>query len=278
MKKDSYGQVKGDGMKNAFKRCMRYGVLVLSVFTLEAHRGLFLKPEIGLMKYHMRRTSLRDVSGNTDTLVPVSASVAPLMRFACGMEYDDLRMFKSYERTSGRLGVALEYARRSDAVVTNYLDSGFTVASLEGRQHIKKCNVLLIMEYDAWRKSWFTVSVGVGLGVAHDALTDLKLYQKSNGAFTGQAIEPRYLNPSGNIGIGFRGSYPGQSMFEYELNYRLGVTLFEYRDLIIQSKPDTTASLEAQNAYTLFRDLRLKQAPSTMLFSHQLSVGLYMSF
>ena len=261
------------------KRCLFLSFFIMLILTTHLQAKLFIKPEIGMIKYHIRNSDLRDVSGNLDTLVPGSIDIAPIMRVGLGMEYDDLKMFRSQNRTAGRLGLAVEYARRTHtAVVTDYFDTGSAIASFEGRQDIKRLNALLVGEYDAVRWRWLTGSIGVGLGVAHNPVTALRLYQKSNGAFIGQAIEPKHYNPHGYVGVSVKKSCTQLDALQYELGYRLGLTRVYYHDDIVQSKPDSTADVSAQNAYNLFRDLKLVQAPASTMLSHQLSFGVQLSF
>lgn len=269
-------------MQSVKLKYIRYVTLLASSMVtpvLEAEWEGFVRPEIGFLKYHIPRMTLQDVAGNLDTLVPVTSKLAPLVHLCCGVSYDDLRLFRSEERTKGRIGFAVEHVtRKNDPILTDYLDTGTTTASLEGRQDIQATSIFLLGEYDAWHSRWFSLYLAVGAGAVHNPFTTLRLYEKSNEAFIGQALEPRYFNPTGYLGLGLKAQVLENENIHCAINYRLGATQLNYRTNILQSKPDATASVAAHNAYELFHDLKLQQAPHGTLISHTFSLAVQIDF
>ncbi len=253
--------------------------LMFGAHTLYAEFDPFAKADIGFMKYNVLKSHLLDVSGNADYIKTTHTSFVPVVRFAAGYQYDDLGMIRSDERTTGRLGLSLQYAgKKNNGVRGDYYDAGFATSSYYTLQAISRFDALVFAEYDFMKMYGFQGMVGAGVGISHGAAKQMRLYQQSNDAFIGQALKPHAVNPSGYVSLGLRRPCTRFEHVTYELGYRLGITGVHYKKKIVQSQPDANAGLAAQNAYNLLSDLELVKAPTSVIFAHQLSFGFEWDF
>ena len=252
--------------------------LLLAAFHVHAELDPFIKPEAGFIKYSIPTTHLKDASGNSDHIKTTKTHFAPLLRLSLGWQYDDLAKFRSKERTTGRFGLALQYARKGNAVIADYYDEGLTTAAFYTLQDICRVEGLIFAEYDFATWYGFQYTLGGGIGCAHGALKELRVYEASNNAFIGQSLKPDYLSPSGYLSLAVRRSLKAVPSLTYELGYHLGITGVGYKALVVQSQPDADAGLFAENAFNLLNDISLVKAPTFVPFAHQLTIGFQWDF
>ena len=238
----------------------------------------FFKPEIGAMTYNISGGSLSDVSGNADNIKVTKASWLPFYRATLGGEYDDLKMFYSDQRTTGRIGVAVQYAQKKDGVLSDYYNAGYETAAYTGKEDIKRWDVLLQLEYDFFNRNGYMMTLGGGVGFVYGALRYLRLYQANNDAFIGQSLKPHMCNAAGDISFALRKVVPHVESLVIELGYRLGLNNVPFYTAIVQTQPDADAGWPAQNAFHLLGDLSLQKAPSQFVYAQQLSIGLQWDF
>jgi hypothetical protein len=266
---------KGNDMEKIKVVCL---VLLSAVGILQAEFSPFAKPEAGFIKYSIPTTHLKDASGNSDYIKTTKTHFAPLVRLSLGWQYDDLAKFRSKDRTTGRFGLSVQYARKGNAVVADYYDEGFLTASFFTRQDIDRVDALLFAEYDFAKWYGFQYTVGGGVGFVHGALKELRVYEKSNNGFIGQSLKPDCFSPTGYLSLAARRSFKAVPSLTYELGYHLGITGVRYKALVVQSQPDADAGLFAENAFNLLNDISLVKAPRFVPFSHELTIGFQWDF
>ena len=258
------------------KRVVSYLALV-AFQCINADFDRFMKPEVGFMKYNIKKAHLLDASGNHD-YIKTHGSFAPLIRFSLGYEYDDLGKFRSDERTMGRFGLQVQYAKKHDGVTGQYYDEGFETPSFTTTQSINRVDILGFVEYDYATFYGIQQTVGGGLGMAKGALKSLFMYEASNGAFTGQSLKPHSVNVAGYLSYAMRKSFERTSSVTYELGYHIGIVGVRYKPEVVQMPPAPDADLAAQNAFQLLNDLAVLKAPTFTVFSQELTFGIQWDF
>ncbi len=238
----------------------------------------FLRPEVGFLKYHIFKTDLLDAAGASDYIKTDTTKYAPVVRFSFGYQYNDLGKLGSKERTSGRFGLSIQYAKKSNAVIGSYYDFGYAESAFVTKQSINRVDGLVFFEYDFAQWYGFEYTAGIGAGVTHGVLKKINLYQSSNNAFTGQSLAPHSISPTGYFSLGIARSFDPVPDLKYQINYHLGLAGVKYKSLIVQSEPDGNAGLYAQNAFDLLEDVSLVKAPYFTVLSNELSFGLQWEF
>lgn len=236
------------------------------------------KIESGFSKYSLGTIHLQDASNNPDYIHVTKTKFMPMVRGFLGYEYNDFGKLNSKDRTTGRFGIQLEYTHRTDGVRGDYYDYGFDTSTLYTLQSVNRVDLQGCFEYDFARLFYCDWVVGVGVGVSHNVLKNLRIYETDNNAFAGQALAPHAFSPSGYLSFGFKTAFDSNKNLFYHVSYHLGIAGVSYKKLIVQTQPDPNASLAAQNAFNLLNNISVYKAPSFAVFSQELSLGVQWDF
>src|SRR3989338_3506773 len=175
--------------------------------------GFYNSLEWGFLKYRKEKgITLRDAaknggsslsgSGNQDTITMVKTSPIFLLGFSTGLEFKNLPSFQKGKKTNGRLGLATSFAKKNDAVESDYFDGNATTTNLAVLQDVKRFEGLVVGEYDIYKKYNITYSLDAGLGFVVGALRDIRIYEKNGNAryYTGSRLKAKKTRVTGRIG------------------------------------------------------------------------------
>lgn len=228
---------------------------------------------LSLNWWRVRRSTLIDTGNNKDSLYNNNPRVAP--GFYLGIKKLLYQSWNYPLAVEG--GYYFEFCQRKDGMRTDFFDQGINITDIEIRQKVQSVRfgprLITKIEMPHCMLGMFTQ-----LSVALKTTSQLKVYEKSTNAFTGQSLKPYHFKIQGELGAYFK--IPLKQYGALKMEYSLLLGSVKYKRKINLDVPDSNVTEEFNDQIFLSDSnvQMLPTIPSLKLKMNALSLGLEVIF
>lgn len=244
------------------------------LFGEETHPSLYWSIAPTLSWYTLGTSKIVDTGADINKLQNNSSKVVPGFCINFGRHLGD--ELEVLNRNFGvNYGIKISYARRKNAVTSDFFQPDFTTISLIAKQDVSDARFTPYIAIDKLLQKKIHYGLSVGLGIGLKTFNRLRVYEKGTDTYTGQRLTSGSMTFMGEFGAYFRTQF--REKYDLALGYNFSMGTSNYKKKVYIDDADSAASVQFQDQALLVdrASIRLPKKPKIKVRCHQLyfSVG-----
>ncbi len=222
--------------------------------------------------WHCPDRTILDVSSNKDFIKNNQSATVP------GFSFSLKRKFWQSERpTALYIGAKFNFAKRNNAIKTDYFDHDETQASLEVHQDIKSIRIAPFAEWLV-QQTRFSLSVWIAPTIGIRGVERFRWWEKDTASYTGQDLEPHKKHAAGEFGTTLLFGGKGNRIFSFGYSFFMGNIALKKRVIITTPDPNASQIFHDQLLLEDVDSIYLPVEPKIRLHGHIVRFGFAITF
>lgn len=225
-----------------------------------------------LSKWHCPQRIILNVSSNKDFIKSNQNALVP------GFSFSLKRKFWQSQRSNAiYIGAKVNFAKRANAIKTDYYNYGQPQAELEIHQDIKSIRVAPFAEW-VIQQTLFSLSAWVAPTIGIRGVQRFRWWEKATKSYTGQSLAPYPDHAGGEFGTTLLFGSHEKRLFFIGYSFFMGQITFKQRLFI--TTPDPNASQEFHDQVLLedANNIHLPVEPKIRVNAHVFRFGFAITF